>query len=221
MMENLDDFIDQNVRGPIILQYYLVFIPEIIRLMLPVAVLLAALFTVGKMSNLNELTAMKSSGMSIYRFILPFLFIGLMIALLSIYFGGYIVPYANKTKVYIEQNYMKKGIVYAGNKIFFQDSKNVLVTIYYFDVRTDQANRVSIQEFNPEDLTRMISRIDASRMQYDSATSSWNLYNGIKRIFENENESAESFTNMKLDNLSFKPDEVIKKQRKPEEMTSE
>ena len=108
MMENLDDFIDQNVRGPIILQYYLVFIPEIIRLMLPVAVLLAALFTVGKMSNLNELTAMKSSGMSIYRFILPFLFIGFMIALLSIYFGGYIVPYANKTKVYIEQNYMKK-----------------------------------------------------------------------------------------------------------------
>ena len=62
MMENLDDFIDQNVRGPIILQYYIVFIPEIIRLMLPVAVLLAALFTVGKLSNLNELTAMKSSG---------------------------------------------------------------------------------------------------------------------------------------------------------------
>ena len=49
LMEKLDDFIDQNVPYHYIIQYYLVFIPEIIRLMTPVAVLLSALFTAGKM----------------------------------------------------------------------------------------------------------------------------------------------------------------------------
>ena len=68
MMENLDDFIDQNVPYHYIIQYYLVFIPEIVRLMTPVAVLLASLFTAGKMSNLNELTAIKAGGVSLYRF---------------------------------------------------------------------------------------------------------------------------------------------------------
>ena len=51
MMEKLDDFIDQNVDNKVIIEYYIVFVPEIIRLMLPVAVLLAGLFTVGKLST--------------------------------------------------------------------------------------------------------------------------------------------------------------------------
>jgi lipopolysaccharide export system permease protein len=65
MMENFDDFIDQNVPNNIIVQYYLVFVPEMIRLMTPVAVLLASLFTAGKMANLNEMTAIKASGISL------------------------------------------------------------------------------------------------------------------------------------------------------------
>ena len=61
MMENLDDFLDQNVPTSLILQYYFVFIPEMVRLMTPIAVLLASLFTAGKMANQNELTAIKAS----------------------------------------------------------------------------------------------------------------------------------------------------------------
>ena len=72
MMENLDDFIDQSVPARLIFEYYFVFMPEIIRLMTPVSILLSALFTSGKMSNLNELTALKSSGISIYRYMVPF-----------------------------------------------------------------------------------------------------------------------------------------------------
>jgi len=73
MMENLDDFIDQNVSMDIILNYYLVFSPEIIKLITPVAVLFAALFTAGKAANLSEITAIKASGVSLFRFMIPFL----------------------------------------------------------------------------------------------------------------------------------------------------
>src|SRR3989339_1227058 len=103
MMENLDDFIDQNVSMDIILNYYLVFSPEIIRLITPVAVLFAALFTAGKAANLSELTAIKASGVGLYRFMAPFVIAALFISLLSIYFGGYLVPMANETKIYIER----------------------------------------------------------------------------------------------------------------------
>ena len=56
MIENLDDFIDQNVQPHIILLYYVYFLPRIFSLMVPVATLLAALFVVGRLSNNNELT---------------------------------------------------------------------------------------------------------------------------------------------------------------------
>ncbi|MCF8242729.1 MAG: LptF/LptG family permease [Melioribacteraceae bacterium] len=219
LMENMDDFIDQDVPNNMILFYYFVFIPEIIKLMMPVAVLLACLFTVGKMVNQNEFTALKSAGISLYRFMLPFIIASIFISIFSIYFGGYVVPYANKEKILIEQKHMRKGLVNAGSNIFFQDSKTRIVTIAYYDVTNLLANRISIQSFNPDDLTEMIERIDASRMKYDTLTSEWIAYNGVKRTFEKKYENAEKFSEYKIDNLNFTPDDVIQKQRKPEELT--
>ncbi len=217
-MEKLDDFIDHNASLNIILNYYFVFIPEIIRLMLPVSVLLGGLFTVGKLSTLNELTAIKSSGVSFYRFTIPFLLTSLIISLASIYFGGYVVPEANKQRIYIEQHYLKKGLVNSGSNIYFQDNKTRIVTIAYYNVKTGKANRISIQEFNPADIEKMTSRIDAQSMKYDSTKNNWILERGMKRIFKNNKDSTEKFDKLELVYLNFSPDEVIEKQKKPQEM---
>jgi len=219
MMENLDDFIDQSVPTLMIFEYYLYFTPEILRLMIPIAVFLACLFTVGKMTNQNEMTAIKSSGVSLYRIMAPFLVTSLVISLLTIYFGGYVVPLANKGKVNIEVNYMRKGIVATGSNIFFQDSKTRIVNIYFFDINNLQANRVSIQEFTSGDLTKMKSRIDVPRMVYDTTRNSWELFGGIKRTFTENQEEAVEFNRMVLKDLNFKPADVINKQQRPEEMT--
>ena len=77
LMENLDDFLDRNATFGIIATYYLYFIPEILKLMLPVGMLLSALFTTGRLSTFSELTALKSSGMSLYRFMAPLLIFSL------------------------------------------------------------------------------------------------------------------------------------------------
>jgi lipopolysaccharide export system permease protein len=219
MMENFDDFIDQNVPNNIIVQYYLVFVPEMIRLMTPVAVLLASLFTAGKMANLNEMTAIKASGISLYRFMTPFIITAVFISLISVYFGGYIVPMANKHKIFISQTFMKRDLVYYGTNIYFQDSNTSIVTISYYDVTQNQANQVSIQKFSQFDKTKLISRTDAARMKYDSKQKCWILYNGITRTFTDSTETAEQFANKEYRELHFIPEDVIKKQRQPEEMT--
>jgi len=218
MMENLDDFIDQSVQIGIILHYYLVFSPDIIKLMTPVSVLFAALFTVGKASNLSELTAIKASGISMYRFMAPFVVTTLFISLFSVYFSGYVVPMANKTKLNIQLNYLKKGFVYTGGNIFFQDTPTRIVNIAFFDNSDNQANRVSIQEFDKNDLTHMISRIDVARMVYDTLSHTWIAYNGVKRIFNRKVESAEYFSKLKLNYLGFKPSDLTSKHQRPEEM---
>ncbi|HEX2868970.1 MAG TPA: LPS export ABC transporter permease LptG [Ignavibacteriales bacterium] len=219
MMENLDDFLDQNVSYPVIFEYYVYFAPDIIRLMIPVATLLACLFTVGRMANQNELTAIKSSGVSLYRIMSPFVVTSLIISLFSVYFGGYVVPQANKAKVTIEQVYMKKELSQAGTNIFFQDTRNRIVDIYFFDTQHSRANQVSIQEFDPKDLTHMTSRLDAVQMQYDSTKKVWVAFNGTKRTFLPEGENVQTFSQMNLPGLHFTPRDVLTKQQKPEEMT--
>ena len=218
LMENLDDFIDQSVPTHIILHYYLVFSPDIIKLMTPVAVLFAALFTVGKAANLSELTAIKASGVSMYRFMAPFLITSLFISIFSIYFSGYVVPMANKTKLNIEMNYLNRGYVFSGNNIFFQDSKNIIVNISFFDNNRDQANRVSIQKFDKNDLTKMESRIDASRMVYDTSSHDWTAYSGVERTFSGDKQTASYFKKLKLTELNLTPKDLATKQQKPEEM---
>jgi lipopolysaccharide export system permease protein len=218
VMENIDKFIDQNVPSITVLHYYVVFSPEIIKLMLPVSVLFAALFTAGKSANLSELTAMRASGVSLYRFMAPFVVTTLIISLLAIYFGGYLVPMANKTKIYIEQVYLKKGVVYAGSNIYFQDSKTRIISISFFDNSNNNANRVSIQDFNDNDLTEMTSRIDAQNLKYDSLSGEWIAINGVLRSFFGRKQSASFFDSLQVADLHFKPDDLLKKQRKPQEM---
>jgi len=218
MMENLDDFIDQNVTADIIFHYYFVFSPEILKFMTPVAVLFAALFTSGKVANLSELTALKASGLSMYRFMSPFLITALIISLISIYFAGYLVPMANKTKLNIEMNYLHRGFVYSGSNIFFQDTKTRIVSITFFDESRNQAHRVSIQEFNINNPTEMIVRIDANSLLYDSLKRNWIANNGVERFFSTTGQKAKFFDKMEINDLQFKPIDLSIKQQKPEEM---
>ena len=218
VLENLDDFIDQNVAGYIIAYYYIVFAPEIIKLMIPVAVLFSALFTVGKASNLSELTAIKASGVSVYRFMFPFIYTTLLICFVTIIFSGYVVPIANKTKLDIKREYLRKSFTNAASNIFFQDSQTRLVSISFFDERKNIAHRVSIQNFDINDPTIIISRIDTPTMAYDSMNHYWKALNGSERSFNGFEEKVTFFKDKILQDLNFTPNELIEKQQKPEEM---
>ncbi len=218
MMENLDDFLNQSVAKIIILKYYMVFAPEIIRLLLPVALLFGGLFTVGKMSNLNEITAIKAGGVSMYRSMLPLVITTMVICAGDVYFSGYIVPLANKSKTQIERKYLNKGHANAETNIFFQDTKTRTVSIGYFNEEVNQASRVGIQEFDPSDVTKLKMRIDAVSMRYDSTGRRWILSNGTQRVFANTSDHISHFPAMNLDDLHFKPHDLIVKQQKPGEM---
>src|SRR2546423_4983670 len=75
LMEKLDKFLDRKVPFGMIVDYYINFTPQMISLVLPIALLLGSLFTAGKMSQQSEIIASRSAGMSLYRFMLPFLMI--------------------------------------------------------------------------------------------------------------------------------------------------
>ncbi len=219
LMEKLDDFIDNNAGLNIALKYYFYLIPEIIRLMLPVSVLLSALFTMGKLSETNEATAMKSSGMSFLRIAKPFILTTILISLFAIYFGGYLVPQANKERIYIEQNYLRIGLVRNRNNIIFQDSPTRIITIRYFDPKRQVVNRIGIEEFDKKNPTKLIWRIDAKRMKFDTKSNVWILHDGVKRIFKDKKEELTTFTTLAEKNLNFKPEDILKKQIRPTEMT--
>ncbi len=222
LMENLDDFIDQRVSLSIILRYYFYFSPEIIKLTLPVAVLLSCLFTTGRMSNLNELTAVKVAGVSLYRFMMPFLIIAFLLSVISVYFNGWVVPRTNKKKLNLERIYMRKHLETWGKyNIYIQDSHTRLLSIGYFDDESNTAHRVDIQDFDPNDITKVVARYIAPAMKWDSLRDNWLLTNCIYRKFEQGRDFVEFKDTLNLGKLNFKPIDVKRKQMKPDEMRAD
>jgi lipopolysaccharide export system permease protein len=223
LFESLDRFIDNKLSFGMILNYYLYFIPEIIRLISPISVLLATLFTVGGMINYNEIIAVKNAGVSLVRFMAPFLLIGIFITGISVYFNNWVVPEANKKKFFIERNYMNKNKpVVNYNKLYFQDSKNQLILIDLFTEADLSAKRVSIQLFKPDSLTVLTKRVDAEQMKW--INNAWVLRNASERDFSSGKEELKIYDSVEvsqvngLNKINLVPNQIIKKQLKPDEM---
>ncbi|MCI0708329.1 MAG: LptF/LptG family permease [Ignavibacteriae bacterium] len=226
MMEKIDDFFDANTPTAVIAEYYLYFSPEIIKLMTPVAMLLAALFVMGRLTNLNELPAMKASGVSLYRILLPFIIVAFLVSAVSVYFNGWVVPGANQRKFAIERQHLQRVDSYNRFNIFFQDGRTRVISLGFYEPQSQSATRVSIIDFADTNLTVLSHRYDADRMTWTTLTDSitgttsegWVLDYGTKRLITGDRDSITYFSQFPIGKLSVTPDEIAKKQRKPDEM---
>ncbi|PLX24313.1 MAG: LPS export ABC transporter permease LptG [Ignavibacteria bacterium] len=226
MIENLDDFIDQNVGPHLIGLYYVYFLPRIFSLMVPVAMLLSALFVVGRLSNNNEMTIIKCAGVSLYRFMLPLLGIGLVVSLLMLGFDGWLVPRINAARINLEREHLKKHrAIGTRYNLFFQETDSRILTMEYFDEETGSGRRVKLQRFDKADPTVMLERLDAERMVWNEQNNNWMMYDGLRRRFISDStvavqqrEQVGTFDSLAMDAMVVTPEVIIRMQQKPEEM---
>jgi len=87
-------------------------IPSIFTLVLPAAVFLASLLSIRSMEVNNEITALRSAGISFFRIILPLLVCGIILALLCFITNEKIVPLATHTSECIIREMFFCGEVY-------------------------------------------------------------------------------------------------------------
>ena len=91
----IDDLMGKGLGVFIILELLFYVSASLIPLALPLAILLSSLMTFGNLSEKNELTALKSSGLSLYRIIRPLFILVILISFGTFYFANYIIPVAN------------------------------------------------------------------------------------------------------------------------------
>ena len=95
LLRAFDRFLGKGLDIVIILEYLFLNLAWIIALSIPMAVLLATLTTFGRLSEDNEINAIRSSGIGFIAMIRPPLMFGITIALLLIIFNNYILPQMN------------------------------------------------------------------------------------------------------------------------------
>src|SRR5260370_14379699 len=84
---------EKKLHAGDIAQYYLLKTPEFLVLVLPIALLLALLYTLTNHARHHEITAIRAAGVSLWRLCLPYLAVGLLASLAVFWLNEYCVPH--------------------------------------------------------------------------------------------------------------------------------
>lgn len=217
IIEELRDFIDNQVPVGSIIEYYVYFGGWVIKSFLPMFVLIASLFSVSILARRNEILAMKASGLSLYRIALPLL---LAVAFLSVghfYYNEYVFPPANQRRLEIKEFTIEKKSRRATTNvtnIYRQIESGYFYTIGQFNVERMEGTDVKVYRTADD---RLRSIVTAERIYYRD--HEWVIHDGQIRMFpDTAGNSYREFEEMVLPGIEEKPEDFAKRIGKPEDM---
>ncbi len=96
LFEHLDDFLEIPNWPTVMAKYYLLFIPSTFNYIAAISILLSLLYSLGALKKHNEISAMRSAGVSIYRITSPLLLLCFACSLAVFYINENIVPHTSE-----------------------------------------------------------------------------------------------------------------------------
>lgn len=109
VFNDLGDFLDAKASMHDFLTFLLLRLPGNIRFVLPISMLLGCMWTMATFGKNMEVTAMRASGVSLFRCGGPILMVGLLVAFINIYFNEALVPYTEREAKVIRESAVKKN----------------------------------------------------------------------------------------------------------------
>ncbi len=109
LIRAIDRFLGKGLDAFIILEYLYLNLAWIIALSVPMSLLISSVMTYGRMSQENEITALKSAGVNLFSIIKPALWFGSVVGFLLCLFNNFILPDMNyNARLLARDIYQKK-----------------------------------------------------------------------------------------------------------------
>lgn len=196
--ELLSDIVRNKASFLTIGAYLLNQIPAMLYLVTPLSVLLAVLVSFGLMQKSNEITAMKATGVSVYRTLIPILAIATALAGGLFLLDQWYLPYANK-RVETLRNAIKgkpaQTYLHPSKWIFGENNHKSGDTprrIYYYEFYDPERNEFggfSSFELDPHTF-QITRRLYAGRARWADTLQKWVFEKGWERQFSGDTVSS-------------------------------
>ncbi len=200
--------------------------PSMIYSIAPLSVLIAVLVVFGGLNRSNELTAMKATGISVYRIVVPVLAISSMLAVALFSFDELYLPHANRRQEAL-RSIIKGRPAQTFERpeqkwIFGMEKPGVPSHIFYyqfFDPDKDSFANISVFEFQPGTF-RLGRRLFASSAHWEPELHTWVFEKGWQREFAgDEVKSYSTFEVATVDQMHEPPQYFKKETRQSSEMS--
>jgi len=210
--ELVGDIIRNHIALTKVGLYLVNLTPSMLYTITPLAVLIAVLVTFGVLNRNSEIVAMKATGISLYRLIVPIIAIATTFAICLFLFDEFYVPQANRRQEALRN--MIKGrppqtVLHPEQTwIFGHPRPNEPGRIFYykfFDRDTNEFADLSLFEFDPVTFS-ITRRIFAKRVYWDSEQDDWRFQHGWERDFQGAAQTGfQEFTNTTFSEIHEDP----------------
>ena len=220
LIEQLDRFLDRNVAPGYIALYYVYYLPYIFVLTIPVSLLLASLYTFGQLTRLGELTAMKASGLSLYRLLRPLLLVSAVISACLFWAGEWLVPHTSMKRAEIQSEHvdMQGGEgQHVRYDVYFRGEGGRQFYMRVFDGHRAEGTGVFVTEFRPDGTVSSVLAAESAVW----TDGRWLLSNGVERRFHPGGglSGYTSFAALEPEGWTETPEDFLRGQKRPEEMS--
>lgn len=182
----LSDIVKNQIAMSRVFTYLFFLTPQLIFDSAPMSVLVAVLITFGILAKHNEITAMKASGISLYRLSVPVLTASLLLSGALFAFAHYYVPGANRKQDAIRKEIKGKPVqtyLHPDRKWVFDPGLNNDPRVFYFNyIDGEQKVMVRPQVFELDPVNfRLEKHISADKARWSSTLHTWVFENGWSR----------------------------------------
>jgi LPS export ABC transporter permease LptG len=225
--ELIGDIVHNHTALVTVGDYLLNLTPYIVSTVTPLCSLLAVLITFSSLNRSSELTAMKATGISLYRVVAPVVVLAAILSAALFAFNESYLPDANRRQDALlaeikgkpAQTFLLPGRQFISGQTGAAGS---LARIFYYQAFDPDRNlfaSLTVFEFDPLSFT-LQRRIFAKTVRWDPTPNQWVFDNGWQRTFANQTvASYQPFTLASFPEIHEQPAYFIKEEKQSQEMT--
>lgn len=215
LTDNLDTYMERGYTAAQVGMSYVYQMPLFISWGLPVAALIATIFTVNGMTRHSEVAAAKAGGISFYRLYAALPIIGAILTVAGLAMTE-LIPVGNRLRAEaLDQRPTTSQL--ARSDFVYRDLDGRIFGIRRLDVSTGSIRGITVEREGDEPEVPSV-HVYAESASYDQGTG-WTLENGYLRLMSGPDlERAVKFAGLRTRGFTESPDRLLDQQKDPDEM---
>ncbi len=177
----IDDLAGKGLGWDIIAELLLYASASLVPLALPLAVLLSSIMTFGNLGEYFELTAIKSSGISLQKFMRPLIVLVSVLAIGAFFYSNHVIPYANLKALSLRYDIkQQREELQIREGVFYNDIEGYSIKVGNKNSRTKLMKDIMIYKHNKEKGNAEVTVADSGyiKMTSDESKLLVTLYHG-------------------------------------------
>ena len=206
----IDELVGKGLEFKVILEFLMWGSCQTLPLAIPLATLLSSMMTLGEMGEKFELTAIKASGISLTRVLLPMIIVSILVSIGAFYVGDRLVPYSiNQIYTMRDDIGRTKSEIKIPTGTFYDGIEGYILRVERRDKKTGMMYNIQVYDHTVREGQYRITVADSGIIKMSKAKDylTFQLFDGVN--YQEDNKRKYRDTTLALQRIRFHNQEMV------------